>query len=368
MMSRKKLLFVLGTRPEAIKLGMLMRQAPGEFETRVCITSQHGLMLQQMLSLFEIKPDYDLSVMRPNQNLSGLTARILEGMVPVLDEFKPDMVLVQGDTTTVMAGALAAFYAGIKVGHVEAGLRSDSRSEPFPEEINRRLTTQLADFHFAPTSLAANRLLNEGVSPESVFVTGNTVVDALQYVKDRLERDGALFSAYFSGLGIDTGSPFVLITSHRRENFGEGLRNICRAVLQVAASGIAVVFPVHLNPNVQQLVKEELAGVSNIHLIEPQEYDRLLFLLMHCRFVISDSGGIQEEAPSFGKRVLVLRNRTERPEGLDAGWLTLVGTDVGRIVHEARLLMEHTTPPEGGNPYGDGNASARILSIIGDRL
>lgn len=364
MSARKKVLFILGTRPEAIKLAMLMKQAPSYFESRVCITSQHGSMLRQMLNLFEIKEDYNLEVMRPNQDLAGLTARILEGVSPVLTDFQPNVVLVQGDTTSVFAGALAAFYQRIKVGHVEAGLRSDHRFEPFPEEINRRLVSQMADFHYTPTALASVRLRNEGHGAEHIIQVGNTVIDALEHIRSRFAGEDDDYRRYFHQKGISLNDPFVLVTSHRRENFGQGMLNVCAAVHQLADEGMRVIWPVHLNPQVYDVVHQQLQGHPLITLTEPMEYDKLLYLIYKSELILSDSGGIQEEAPSFGKRVLVLRDRTERPEGIEAGFLHLVGTDSDLIVSTARQYLRQDANLPKANPYGDGKATARILEHL----
>jgi UDP-N-acetylglucosamine 2-epimerase (non-hydrolysing) len=366
--TKKKILFVLGTRPEAIKLSMLIQNAPEHFSSRVCITSQHGEMLQQMLELFNIKPQYNLNVMKPGQTLEGLTAAIISGLGPVYDDYQPDVVVVQGDTTTVFAASLVAFYRKIKVAHVEAGLRTDNKWEPFPEEINRRLVSQMADWHFAPTQGAANRLLNEGISSEKVMVTGNTVVDALHYVQKSLHGGSDTIKMKLLAAGADVNHPFVLVTTHRRENFGEGLREICESLKEIAAEGMHVIFPVHLNPLVKEHVYNTLGNTPGIHLLPPLPYQQLLYLMMHCRLILSDSGGIQEEAPSFGKRVVVLRNTTERPEGIETGWLYLAGTQKERILNAYRNALKAETNKKPVNPYGDGLASDRILNFLHQNL
>ncbi len=368
-------MFVFGTRPEAIKLAPVvlhMRSRPDDFSVRVCVTAQHREMLDQVTGLFGIVPDVDLGVMRPGQDLFDLTANLITALKPAIRSEHPDWVLVQGDTTTVWTGALAAFYEGVRVGHVEAGLRTGDKRQPFPEEINRRLCTQLADLHFAPTERAGRVLREEGIGDERIVVTGNTVIDALLWVVDRITRepppDVVELQAWASGaLGSDR---VVLITGHRRESFGTGFENICAAVAELADafSDVHWVYPVHLNPNVQEPVYRILAGRPNIHLLEPQPYARFAWLMQRCSLILTDSGGIQEEAPSLGKYVLVMRNTTERPEGVSAGCAELVGTEKTRIVERvSAALASRAHVPEdraSKNPYGDGRASQRIAEAL----
>jgi UDP-N-acetylglucosamine 2-epimerase (non-hydrolysing) len=366
---------VLGTRPEAIKLAPVIRELshhPG-FEARVCATAQHRQMLDQALGLFRIQPDYDLDLMRENQSLFQITSRALAALEPVLKQEVPDMVLVQGDTTTALVAALAAYYLGIKVGHVEAGLRTEDKSNPFPEEINRRLTDALADLYFAPTEAARRNLLGEGIPEERISVTGNTVIDALQMV--RQEQASEAVQRHYEEMfaqryGIVFDRRVVLVTGHRRESFGPDMESICWGLRRLAEGneGLRVVYPVHLNPNVQQPVHRILGDVERVHLIEPLEYAPFVWLMGRCYFVLTDSGGIQEEAPSLGKPVLVMRNRTERPEGIEAGVAKLVGTDSQSIHREAqRLLDDHRAYEEmalGVSPYGDGHAAKSIVRIL----
>ena len=356
------------------------------FKTSVCVTAQHRQMLDQALNLFEIRPDYDLNIMAQGQDLSDITAKVLIEVKKVMQEVRPDMVLVHGDTTTTMAASLASFYAGIPVGHVEAGLRTGNKRAPFPEEINRKLTSCIADVHFAPTSRAKENLLLEGVAEETIFVTGNTVVDALFIILDKVERNhlepeiiSALTRSY-PGLnrvledGRRSRSRMILVTGHRRENFGDGFENICEALKELATTrpDVEIVYPVHLNPNVQEPVRRMLAGVSNIHLLEPLDYLQFVYLMSRAYLIITDSGGVQEEAPSIGKPVLVMREVTERPEAVAAGTVKLVGTNVVSIVaHTIRLLddqQEYERMSRAHNPYGDGLASSRICKIILDRI
>ena len=340
---------VLGTRPEAIKLAPVIRELGRHtgFEARVCATAQHRQMLDQALEIFHIQPDHDLDLMRENQSLFQITSRALEALEPVLKQEVPDMVLVQGDTTTALVAALAAYYLSIKVGHVEAGLRTEDKSNPFPEEMNRRLTDALADLYFAPTEAARRNLLGEGVPEERISVTGNTVIDALQMMRQEQASEAVqrqyeeMFARRY---GIVFDRRVVLVTGHRRESFGPDMESICRGLRRLAESneGLRVVYPVHLNPNVQQPVHRILGDVERVHLIEPLEYAPFVWLMGRCYFVLTDSGGIQEEAPSLGKPVLVMRNRTERPEGIEAGVAKLVGTDSQSIHREAqRLLDDH---------------------------
>ena len=366
------LLFVFGTRPEAIKLCPLIRElrSRDEFSVRICVTAQHRGMLDQVLDAFQVTPDYDLNTMRPHQTLSGLTARILEALDPVLAAVSPGMVIVQGDTTTTLAAALAAFYRRVPSAHVEAGLRTGDPAHPFPEEMNRVLTGRLADLHFAPTSGAAANLIAEGVPQARIHITGNTGIDAVLYVRDALES-GALPPAEWSCL--DAARRLIVVTGHRRENFGSAFAREMRALARLAARpDVQVVYPVHRNPNVLAPAHELLGGRPNIHLVEPLPYVPFVDLLRRAYFIITDSGGIQEEAPSLGKPVLVMREKTERPEAVEAGTVRLVGTDEERIVSEATRLLddpaEYARMTRVHNPYGDGQASRRIAEILAHAL
>lgn len=363
-----KVLSIFGTRPEAIKMAPVVRalqQYPHEFTSVVCVTAQHRQMLDQVLTLFALQPDHDLDLMQREQTLAQLTANVLTQLDAVLVKEQPDWVIVQGDTTTAMAAALAAFYRRIKVAHVEAGLRTGDKSQPFPEEINRIFADALAELHFAPTEQAQAHLLREGVPAASVIVTGNTVIDALL---DVAARPYDWQAGELAQVPLD--KRLILVTAHRRENFGAPLDNICQALLEIAANfpDVQFVYPVHLNPNVQRVVKAQLLGVPNITLLPPLEYLPLVQLLKQSTLVLTDSGGLQEEAPGLGKPVLVLREVTERPEGVTAGTVKLVGTDRARIVHETiRLLTEpaeYTRMAQAVNPYGDGQASARIVESL----
>ncbi|ELZ8934674.1 UDP-N-acetylglucosamine 2-epimerase (non-hydrolyzing) [Cronobacter dublinensis] len=368
-----RVLTVFGTRPEAIKMAPLVHalaQDPA-FDTRVCVTAQHREMLDQVLHLFSIVPDYDLNIMKPGQGLTEITCRILEGLKPILTEFRPDVVLVHGDTTTTIATSLAAFYQRIPVGHVEAGLRTGYLYSPWPEEANRTLTGHLAMYHFAPTELSRQNLLRENIPDARIFVTGNTVIDALIVVRDRVMADEPL------RLRLETQYPFldgdkkmILVTGHRRESFGEGFEQICRALADIAAQNrdVQIVYPVHLNPNVTEPVNRILGHVENVVLIEPQEYLPFVWLMNHAWLILTDSGGIQEEAPSLGKPVLVMRETTERPEAVEAGTVRLVGTDTRRIVDEVTRLLHddaaYQAMSHAHNPYGDGQACERILHAL----
>lgn len=372
-----KVLSVFGTRPEAIKMApvVLALKASTQFESRVCVTAQHRQMLDQVLALFEISPDYDLDLMRPNQDLFDITSRILLGLREVLDDYQPDLVLVHGDTTTCFAVSLAAFYKQIAVGHVEAGLRTGDMLAPFPEEANRSLVGRLARLHFAPTELSRANLLQENTSDSSIAVTGNTVIDALLWVKARLAKyDDAVWrdavgSKVFERLD-GTARKLVLITGHRRENFGQGFVDLCSAIkdLAEAHSDWEFVYPVHLNPNVQQPVFDILSGLENVSLIDPQDYLPFTWLMNRSSLILTDSGGIQEEAPSLGKPVLVMRSVTERPEAVEAGTVRLVGTDRQAIVkHVEEVMLDdqvYQTMSKAHNPYGDGNAAQRIVEVI----
>lgn len=370
---RIKVLSVFGTRPEAIKMAPLVRALAGHsaIESKVCVTAQHRQMLDQVLALFEIVPDFDLDIMRPGQNLSSITTTILERISSVYAEFQPDYVLVHGDTSTTFAASLAAFYQQIPVGHVEAGLRTGNLYSPWPEEANRRLTGTLAGLHFAPTEASRENLLNENVPAEAISVTGNTVIDALLSVRDKLQNSAQLHDAQAAQFRfLRTGAKMVLITGHRRENFGDGFERICSALKILAEKYPAVdfVYPVHLNPNVQQPVSRLLSGLANVHLIEPQDYLPFVFLMTRATVILTDSGGIQEEAPSLGKPVLVMRDTTERPEAVAAGTVRLVGTDVQRITANVSLLLDdqdsYREMSVAHNPYGDGRASTRIVEKI----
>lgn len=368
-----KTLCVFGTRPEAIKMAPLVEAlgADERFESRVCVTGQHREMLDQVLELFEITPDHDLNIMKPGQDLTDVTCAILGGLRQILVEEKPDIVLVHGDTATTFATSLAAYYQQIPVGHVEAGLRTGNIYSPWPEEANRKLTGALAKLHFAPTNTSRNNLLAEGVSEANIIVTGNTVIDALLEVVEKLDKDSAMqegMRAHFSFLRQD--ARLVLITGHRRESFGGGFERICEAIAQVASEnpGVDLLYPVHLNPNVREPVHRLLDKLDNVHLIEPTDYLPFVYLMNRSSIILTDSGGIQEEAPSLGKPVLVMRDTTERPEAVDAGTVKLVGTDVAKIVSELTELLSSETAYKNmsfaHNPYGDGKACARILDAL----
>ncbi len=377
----KKILLVFGTRPEAIKMAPLVKEFQKHssfFETKVCVTAQHREMLDQVLELFEIKPDFDLNIMKSGQDLYDITSKVLLGLRDVFAEFKPDIVLVHGDTTTTSSASLAAFYSKIKVAHVEAGLRTHNIYSPFPEEANRLITGVLANYHFAPTTVSKDNLLKEGKNQNDIVVTGNTVIDALflalkkiesnKKLKDKIEAD--INSKFKNSQFSILNSQFILVTGHRRENFGEGFVNICEALKEIAEFNphLEIVYPVHLNPNVQKPVNEILGNVSNIHLIEPLQYESFLYLMSKSYFIITDSGGVQEEAPSLGKPVLVMRDTTERPEAVDAGTVKLVGTDKNKIVDEANKLIvdfeEYEKMSKAHNPYGDGKACEKIVEFI----
>lgn len=364
-----KILVVFGTRPEAIKLAPLIRELesrPERFLTRVCVTAQHRTLLDQVLAAFEIIPHYDLDVMQENQGLLQVAIRCIDRLQPVLQQERPDWVLLQGDTMSTLAAALAACYAGIRVGHIEAGLRTGDKSHPFPEELNRRLTSCLADLHFAPTTLARENLLQAGIPADRIHVTGNTGIDALFMVRDCLSRTQLRIPGLEKLNGV---RPLVLVTGHRRESFGQGLQQICQAIREIArACEVDIVFPVHLNPSVQGPVRQLLGDLPHVFLIDPPDYISFLALMERSYLILTDSGGIQEEAPSLGKPVLVLREVTERVEGLEAGTARLVGTDAERIVAETVRLLnspeEYARLQKTVNPYGDGKASARIVRIL----
>ena len=368
-----KVLTVFGTRPEAIKMAPLVHALAKDphFEAKVCVTAQHREMLDQVLNLFSIVPDYDLNIMSPGQGLTEITCRILQGLKPVLESFKPDVVLVHGDTTTTAAASLAAFYQRIPVGHVEAGLRTGDLYSPWPEEANRTLTGHLAMYHFAPTENSRQNLLRENLPDSRIFVTGNTVIDALFWVRDRVMNDETLrteLSERYPFLSND--KKMILVTGHRRESFGQGFEKICHALAEIAATNpdVQIVYPVHLNPNVSEPVNRILGHIDNVMLIDPQDYLPFVWLMNHAWLILTDSGGIQEEAPALGKPVLVMRETTERPEAVDAGTVRLVGTDSRRIVDEVTRLLrdedEYQRMSRAHNPYGDGRACERILLAL----
>ncbi|MBB3229777.1 UDP-N-acetylglucosamine 2-epimerase (non-hydrolyzing) [Halomonas stenophila] len=372
-----KTLCVFGTRPEAIKMAPLALSlaADDRFEAQVCVTGQHREMLDQVLDLFDLVPDHDLDIMTPGQDLTDVTTAILQGMKGVLGEVKPDIVLVHGDTATTFATTLAAYYQQIPVGHVEAGLRTGNIYSPWPEEANRKLTGALAELHFAPTERSRRNLLEEGIAPAKVHVTGNTVIDALLDVVRKLEASSTFqqqFSEQFDFLDADR--KLILVTGHRRESFGGGFERICQALYDTAAAhpDSQIVYPVHLNPNVLGPVKRLLSDIDNVHLIEPLDYLPFVYLMNRAHLILTDSGGIQEEAPSLGKPVLVMRDTTERPEAVDAGTVKLVGTDVERIVGELHSLLTDSSAYEAmsyaHNPYGDGKACSRILETLAGTL
>ncbi|MCU5772211.1 UDP-N-acetylglucosamine 2-epimerase (non-hydrolyzing) [Erwiniaceae bacterium BAC15a-03b] len=368
-----KVLTVFGTRPEAIKMAPLVHalSQDTEIESRLCVTAQHREMLDQVLRLFALEPDYDLNIMRPEQGLTEITCRILQGLKAVFDEFKPDMVLVHGDTTTTMATSLAAFYHRIPVGHVEAGLRTGDLYSPWPEEANRKLTGHLATLHFTPTETSRQNLLRENLRDERIFITGNTVIDALFWVRDRVLSEGHLRSQLAQRYPfLQADKKMILVTGHRRESFGEGFERICCALAEIARlhPEAQIVYPVHLNPNVSEPVNRILKDIDNIVLIEPQEYLPFVWLMNRSWLILTDSGGIQEEAPALGKPVLVMRDTTERPEAVDAGTVRLVGTNVEKIVAEVtRLLTDEEAyhrMSRAHNPYGDGHACERIVQAL----
>ena len=370
-----KILSVFGTRPEAIKMAPVVKALAEDpsFDAKVCVTAQHRQMLDQVLELFAIQPDFDLDLMKADQTLGDITGNVLHGMEGIFAQWQPDMVLVHGDTTTTLAAALSSYYAKVPVGHVEAGLRTGDKYSPWPEEMNRHLAGALADVHFSPTEKARENLLHEGIAPESIHVTGNTVIDALLTVEERIRSDADLrgrLERHFPFL--DPQKYLVLVTGHRRENFGSGFENICQAIATLARrDDVQVVYPVHLNPHVQEPVRRILSDLSNVFLLKPQDYLSFVYLMHRCTLVLTDSGGIQEEAPSLGKPVLVMRDTTERPEALEAGTALLVGTDRARIVREVSRLLDapeaYRTMAEAHNPYGDGTAARRIATFLKER-
>ncbi len=372
-MSKKKVLTVFGTRPEAIKMAPLVHALANDerFDAKVCVTAQHREMLDQVLELFEITPDYDLNLMKAGQTLNDVTAKILLELKPVLQEFKPDVVLVHGDTATTFAASLAAYYEQIAVGHVEAGLRTGNIYSPWPEEANRKLTGALAKYHFAPTETSKANLLKENYSEDNIFITGNTVIDALLMVKAKIDTNSDLKSTLASQFPfLDESKKMILVTGHRRESFGGGFERICQALAITAKENpdVQIVYPMHLNPNVREPVNRILSGINNIHLIEPQQYLPFIYLMDRSDIILTDSGGIQEEAPSLGKPVLVMRDTTERPEAIKAGTVKLVGTDTDVICAELKKLLNDSDAYQSmsfaHNPYGDGKACLRILNNL----
>lgn len=379
-------MLVFGTRPEAIKMAPLVKEFqkyPEQFKTQVCVTGQHRQMLDQVLEIFDIVPDFDLDIMKQGQDLFDVTSRVMLGMREVLSSAKPDIVLVHGDTTTSTAAALAAFYCQIPVGHVEAGLRTHNIYSPWPEEMNRQITGRIASYHFAPTELSKNNLLKENVEQQQIYITGNTVIDALYWVIKKIKGNGELQSQLSeelkeAGYDVSRNRPLVLITGHRRENFGDGFISICRAIKTLSQKfpDVDFVYPMHLNPNVRKPIKEvfgeNLSNLGNMFFIEPLEYLSFVFLMEKATIVLTDSGGIQEEAPGLGKPVLVMRNTTERPEALEAGTVKLVGTDYDKIVAEVSNLLTdpayYSSMSQAVNPYGDGMACERIMTILEEKL
>ena len=367
----KKILLIFGTRPEAIKMAPLVKEfqkLTEIFETKVCVTAQHREMLDQVLDFFDIKPDYDLNLMKPGQNLYRLTATIIESLKPILEKFVPDFVFVHGDTTTTMAGSIASFYSGAKVCHIEAGLRTNNKLSPFPEEINRQITARICDFHFAPTENSKNNLLLENINKDSILVTGNTVIDALLTSVEKVNKyPSELIKELSKKIG---DKEMILVTGHRRENHGDGFERICKALKKIAEDDInrLIIYPVHLNPKVQEPVKRILSSTDNIVLIDPLAYEDFIWLMNRSKIIITDSGGVQEEAPSLGKPVLVMRDTTERPEAVEAGTVMLVGTDEELIVAKTLDLLNNNESfkkmSKLHNPYGDGLASSRIVDFI----
>ena len=373
----KKILLVFGTRPEAIKMAPLVKAFQKDtehFETRVCVTAQHRQMLDQVLEVFGITPEYDLNIMAPNQDLYDITAKVLMGLREVLKDFRPDTVLVHGDTTTSMAASLAAFYMQIPVGHVEAGLRTYNMLSPWPEEMNRQVTDRICTYYFAPTEQSKKNLLQENIDEKKIFITGNTVIDALLMAVDIISSTSGMeekIAKEFQEKGYTVGNrEYILVTGHRRENFGEGFLHICQAIKELAAlhPDMDIVYPVHLNPNVQKPVYELLSGVDNVYLNSPLDYLPFIYAMQHSTLLLTDSGGVQEEAPSLGKPVLVMRDTTERPEAVEAGTVKLVGTDAEAIVSNVTALLQdkemYKRMSETHNPYGDGQACERIMAAL----
>ncbi len=367
----KKNLIIFGTRPEAIKMAPLIKefQKHSIFDTRVCVTAQHREMLDQVLDFFEIIPDYDLDLMKHDQNLFSLTSDIILGLKPILEDFKPDYVYVHGDTTTTMAASIASFYAGAKVCHVEAGLRTNIKHSPFPEEINRQVTGRIADYHFAPTLQSKQNLIDENIIAESIIITGNTVIDALHISTEKIKNIENSEIEYLNSI-VDRSKKLILVTGHRRENHGNGFISICQALKEIAIKNndVQIIYPVHLNPNVKEPVYRILGAIDSIHLIDPVTYPAFVWLMNQSYLIITDSGGVQEEAPSLGKPVLVMRDTTERPEAVNAGTVILVGTDTSKIINECEELLHKSEKYQNmstlHNPYGDGSASKKIVSFI----
>lgn len=377
----KKILVVFGTRPEAIKMAPLVKKLSTipKFQTKVCVTAQHRQMLDQVLELFDIAPDYDLDIMKRDQNLVDITKNVLSGINDVLLDFAPDIVLVHGDTTTAAVTSLAAFYNKIKVAHIEAGLRTNNLYSPYPEEANRQIIGVLANYHFAPTRIAMENLIKENKPASNILVTGNTVIDALLFILDKILhnekiKDSILKSLKNEGFIYNQNRKLILVTGHRRENFGDGFINICNGLKQIALnnSDVDILYPVHLNPNVQTPVNNILSGIKNIYLINPLKYESFVYMMHLSHFIITDSGGVQEEAPSLGKPVLVMRDTTERPSALIAGTIKLVGTDITKITQQAQILLdnesEYKTMSNAINPYGDGTASEKIAAYLQQNL
>lgn len=369
----KKILIVFGTRPEAIKMAPLVTflKKINKFTVKVCVTGQHREMLDQVLDIFDIMPDYDLNIMKKNQTLNSITADILVNIQDVFTDFKPDLVLVHGDTATTFSVSLAAYYQQIAVGHIEAGLRTGNIYSPWPEEANRKLTATITQYHFAPTNNAKDNLLKENYNPENIFITGNTVIDALLFSKEKIYGNQEIKNEILNKFSfIDNDKKIILVTGHRRENFGNGFENICSALADIAKNrnDIQIIYPVHLNPNVRKPVNSILHGISNIHLISPQEYLPFIYLMDISTIILTDSGGIQEEAPSLGKPVLVMRDVTERPEAVNAGTVKLIGTKKENIINEIETLLDdnnaYTKMSQAHNPYGDGTACEKIASIL----
>lgn len=363
-----KIIFVIGTRPEVIKIAPVFHLLKkSKFKTKMLVTGQHRTMLDQTLQIFDLEPDYNLNIMQPNQRLSDLTALVLKQVMQILLEEKPDMVLVQGDTTTTMAASLAAFYNHITIGHIEAGLRTWDKYAPFPEELNRQITDRLSDLHFAPTIRNKNNLLSESIPETSVFLTGNTTIDALFWMKNRLQQKTLKFNEIPFNI---CKKKYLLVTAHRRESFGRSILSICKALRKIAyyKPNLPIIYPVHKNPNIHDVVYKELNGVPNIYLLPPLGYDRFVYLMIHSWIILTDSGGIQEEAPSLGIPVLVLRDKTERQEAVEAGTVKLVGTETSNIVCMTQLLIEnekeYSKMSFSSNPYGDGRASEKIYRIL----
>lgn len=374
----KKILIVVGTRPEVIKVAPIINELKKnrtDFNVKVCITGQHESMLISALKIFQIKPDYNLKIMEPNQTLFSITSKIINKLESVLDEFGPDLVMVHGDTTTTLSASIASFYKKIKVAHIEAGLRTSNKYSPFPEEMNRRLTSQIADYNFAPTKESFNNLLNEGIEKSKIIITGNTVIDALLKTLNKISNDANLERKLEEKLALENfhlkkNKRIVLVTGHRRENFGEKFINICKAIkdLAIANNDIDIVYPVHLNPMVQEPVHNILKDLDNVFLINPLDYESFIYLMNKSYIILTDSGGVQEEAPSIGKPVLVFRENTERPEAVDAGTVKIVGTERNKIRDEAQLLLDkeklYSEMSRSLNPYGDGQASKRIINFL----